>query len=583
MKKKWLIHAKKADFYGLAKQLQVDPVLVRLIRNRDIDPEDMDTYLHATLADLHDPHLLGAEQAADVIHKKITEKASIRIIGDYDIDGVNSTYILYQGLKKLGADVDYSIPDRIQDGYGLNRNLIDLALKDERQVILTCDNGIAAYDEISYAKDCGLTVVVTDHHNIPYEMEGEKKKEIIPPADAVVDPKFSSCKYPYEEICGAVVAMKFLQVLYEKFGRSAEEPLEFIEFAAFATVGDVMPLRDENRIIVKYGMDRMSHTDNIGLSALLKVNKIEKVKAYHLGFVLGPCINATGRLDSAMQAVSLLNETEPEKALLLAEELKNLNEERKRLTESGLEQAIDQIENAEWKKEAVYLVYLPETHESIAGIIAGRIRERYYRPAFVVTGKEEIVKGSARSIEAYSMYDEMTKCKELFTKFGGHPLAAGFSMKREDIPKLREALNKNANLTEEDLVEKNYIDVAMPLSYINEKLINQLDLMEPFGKDNAKPIFAAKNLTFISAVRIGKNKNMVRFTILTEESKRMTGIYFQDADTFFELIRQEYGIEAEEKLLKGRGNLQLSFAYYPSVNNYKGSSSLQVVISEFIL
>lgn len=583
MKKKWLVHTKKADFYGLAKKLGVDPVIVRLIRNRDIEAEEMESYLHPSLSMLHDPHLLGADQAADVIYEKIREGARIRIIGDYDIDGVNSTYILYQGLKRLGADIDYTIPDRITDGYGLNRNLIDLALRDKRQVILTCDNGIAAYEEITYAKECGLTVVVTDHHNIPYVEEGEKRREILPPADAIVDPKLSDCSYPFEEICGAVVAMKFLQILYEKAGRDPEEPLCFIEFAAFATVGDVMPLRDENRIIVKFGMERMSHTQNVGLKALLDVNGIETVKAYHLGFVLGPCINATGRLDSAMHAVSLLNERNPQKATALAEELKEVNEERKRLTEDGVEEAIRQIEDADWKEEPVYLVYLPTCHESIAGIIAGRIRERYYRPSFVVTGEGENVKGSARSIEAYSMYDEMTKCRELFTKFGGHPLAAGFSMKKENLNLLRKKLNENASLSEEDLIEKNYIDAAMPLSYINEKLIQELDLLEPFGKDNGKPVFAVRKIRFLSAVRIGKNKNMIRFLLLDEEGKRMTGMYFQDADQFFEMIREQYGKEEEEALLMGKGSLNLSFAYYPSVNDYKGFRSLQVVISEFIL
>lgn len=583
MKKKWLIHAKKADFYGLAKKLDVDPVIVRMIRNRDVEPEDMAAYLHPSLSDLYDPHLLVAPKGAKIMLEKIREKARIRIIGDYDIDGVNSTYILYQGLKRLGADVDYAIPDRITDGYGLNRNLIDLALRDKRQVILTCDNGIAAYEEIAYAKEQGLTVIVTDHHNIPYREEDGKRREILPPADAIVDPKLSDCAYPFEEICGAVVAMKYLQVLYEMAGRDLEEPLLYLEFAAFATVGDVMPLRDENRIIVKYGMEKMSHTQNTGLRALLQVNEIEKVKAYHLGFVLGPCINASGRLDSAMHAVRLLNEKNAGTALEIAEELKQINEERKRLTEEGLEQAIEQIEGADWREKAVYVVYLPSCHESIAGIIAGRIRERYYRPSFVITGEGEMVKGSARSIEAYSMYDEMTKCRELFTKFGGHPLAAGFSMKRENVDLLRKRLNENASLGPEELTEKNYIDAAMPLSYISENLIQQLDLLEPFGKDNEKPVFAVKNIRFLSAVRIGKKKNMIRFLLLNEEGQRMTGMYFQDADSFFEMIRNEYGIEEEEALLKGKGSINLSFAYYPSVNEYRGFRSLQVVISEFIL
>ncbi len=580
---KWFLRMKKTDFNGLSHKLGVDPVVVRLMCNRDVEPEDMDGYLHPSLSGMEDPHLLpDVDEAAGLLLQLAREGQAIRIIGDYDIDGVNASYILQEGLRKLGIEADTAIPNRMTDGYGLNRHLVDLALEDGKKVLLTCDNGIAAAEEIAYAKEKGMSVIVTDHHNVPYKEEGGEKEEILPQADYVVDPKRQGSRYPFPDICGAVVAMKFLQVLYEKAGRDKDEPYCFMENAAFATVGDVMPLKKENRVIVTYGLRQMNQTKNIGLKALIRANQIGDVKAFHLGFVLGPCINASGRLETAMESMSLLLEKDPVKAARRAEKLVELNAERKELTRKGVEQAVEQVETSGHKDDSVYFLYLPDCLDSIAGIVAGRIKEKYNRPTFVAAGTGEKVKGSARSIEAYSMYDEMTACGEYFVQFGGHPMAAGFTVEVEKIPALREALNKHASLTEDDLAVKKYMDMRMPLSYITEGLVGQLELLEPFGTDNEKPLFAENKAVFLSAARIGKEKNMARFSLLTETGGRMNGVYFGDADRFFAQFREKYGIGEEEALLEGRGSRCLSFCYYPQVNEYRGIRSLQVVISGFL-
>ncbi len=462
MKEKWVTLAKKADFYGLAEKFHIDPVIVRLIRNRDVNETDMEKYLHGSLDDLYDPSLLkGAQEGADLLKERIAAQDPIRIIGDYDIDGVNSTYILYRGLQDCGADVDYAIPHRIKDGYGLNRNLIDLAAQDGRRVILTCDNGIAAAEEIAYAKSLGMCVIVTDHHEVPFDMVAGERVQKLPPADCVIDPKQAGCAYPWKEICGAVVAYKFLQVLYRTMGKEPQALEPLIQFAAFATVGDVMPLQDENRILVTHGLKQMNETKNIGLRALITQNKIEEVQCYHLGFVLGPCVNATGRLKSADEAIRLLLSESEEEAEQIANELISLNNERKILTEQGTEEAKAQIDEAPWKDESVYVVHLPLCHESVAGIIAGRLREAYNKPIFVLTGTGPVLKGSGRSIEAYSMFEEMNCCKDLFTKFGGHPMAAGLSLPIEHLEEMRTRLNQHATLQPEDFVLKRKIDMRM--------------------------------------------------------------------------------------------------------------------------
>ncbi len=579
---KWVIKAKRADFNTLAKQYGIDPLTARIIINRDIEPEGFEKYLRGSLSDLNDPGLLAdVGKASEILQKAIVQGLPCRVIGDYDIDGVNAAYILTEGLKMLGAKADYAIPDRIEDGYGLNVNLIDKAIADGRKLIITCDNGIAAFDEVKYAKDKGLIVIVTDHHDVPYEADGDTRRQILPPADAVIDPKRSDCPYPYSGICGAVVAMKVLQVLFKAMDRDENEPLCFLENAAFATVGDVMDLKDENRIIVKYGLKQIKETQNPGLRALMEECGIDKVSAYHFGFVLGPCINAAGRLDTARKAVELLCEKDPARAGALAKELSALNAQRKDMTLKGEEEACAMIENAPWAEDKVYIIYLPEIHESIAGIIAGRIRERYERPVFVITGTGDIVKGSGRSVEAYSMYDEMSRVKHLFTKFGGHPMAAGFSMYQKDIDELRRCLNENETLTEEDLMPKQVIDVAMPLDYITENLVNELSVLEPLGNGNPKPVFAVKDHVFKKAGRMGKDGKFLRFDVATNSGKTMKAVLFKDADEFLDGYESTYGKEALNDLLSGRGSVPVAVCYYPVINEFRGVKSIEIRIERY--
>lgn len=583
MSEQWKVYAKKADFVTLSKQLHVDPVIVRLIRNREVKGEDMETYLHPSFDHLHDPALLpDVQKGARILADKIKEGQKIRIIGDYDCDGVSATYILYHGLLDLGAQVDYAIPDRITDGYGLNLHLIDVALDDHVDTIITCDNGIAARDEIAYAKEHGMCVIVTDHHEVPFDEKDVNHPELLPEADAVIDPKRKGSSYPFEEICGAVVAMKFLQVLYPLFGLEAKSLYRFIAFAALATNCDVMPLTNENRDIVALGLKEMNRTRHVGLRALIDNNRIEQVKSYHLGFVIGPCINAAGRLETAEVAMKLLNETDPEEARKEATELIEVNNTRKAMTLRHVEEALQLLETDAYRKDTVYVLHLPTCHESLAGLVAGKIRERYYRPTLVLTGEGKMLKGSGRSIDAYSMFEKLSQCRDLFSKMGGHAQAAGFSLPKENLQKLREFLNAHADLSSEDLVETRYLDLRMPISYLSETLIRQIDLLEPFGNENTKPSFGENGALILGAKRIGKNKNMLRFYLLADDGRKYQATYFGDADTFFAAVCRRFGEEESAAIQNFKGSQKMTFCYHASMDSYQGQSRISIVIDAFL-
>lgn len=565
-----MVAAKRADFKGIGERFGIDQVTARIIRNRDVIGEKaIEKYLHGSRKDFYSPWLLkDMEKAVAILQEKIENRNRIRIIGDYDIDGVMSTYILLESLRGLGCDVDMMIPNRITDGYGINEHLIEQAWQEGRDTIITCDNGIAAVTQIRKAKDLGMTVIVTDHHEVPFEDLEGGRKEILPPADAIVNPKQKACSYPFAGLCGAVVAMKVMEALYEKMAPEVDLVDKMLPFAGIATIGDVMDLQDENRILVKEGLQRLHHTTNLGLQELIRVNNLEpeNISPYHIGFILGPCLNASGRLDTAKRALQLLLADSREEAAVLAGDLKNLNESRKEMTAQGLEKAIEQVESTSMMEDTVLVVFLPECHESLAGIIAGRLRERYHKPSFVLTRGEEGVKGSGRSIESYSMYKKLCECKEYLTKFGGHPMAAGLSLEEENVERFRRKLNEQSGLTEEDLVEKVTIDVPMPIHYIRKDLVQELSLLEPFGKGNEKPLFAQKNL-WVSQMRVfGKNRNVVKMRLTDENGYPMDGVYFGNGDEF-----------AEE----GRGKRKISIVYYPDINMYQGRESLQVIIRHY--
>ena len=567
---KWMVYNKKADFQKIGSEFGIDPVIVRLIRNRDIQGmEEIRSYLYGTLAEIPSPwKMKDMECAVQILQKKITQKKKIRIIGDYDIDGVTATCILLKGLKRLGANVDTYIPDRVKDGYGMHEQLIDKALEDGVDTILTCDNGIAAAAEIAYAKREGLTVIVTDHHDIPFQDTENGRVWIIPKADAVVNPKQNDCSYPNKNICGAVVAWKLIWALYERLGIDSDEIWDFLELAAIATVGDVMNLQGENRIIVKEGLKKLSSTSFEGLKALICVNNLEgaEITAYHVGFVIGPCINASGRLDTAARSLELLLADNMEDAMKLADDLYDLNQSRKAMTEQGKEQAIQSIEENNLGKDRVLVVYLPDCHESLAGIIAGRIREAYNKPVFVLTKGADGVKGSGRSIEAYSMYEELVKCSDLLTQFGGHPMAAGLSMEENNVKRFRERLNENCTLTEQDLMPKIMIDVPMPISYLSRKLTEQLKILEPFGKGNTKPLFAQKNLRAAGLRILGRNRNVAKLLLVDENGTKMDAVYFGEAEKFARFVQSRDTV---------------SVTYYPEINVYQGRENLQVVIKNY--
>lgn len=562
----WMLQTKRADFSAIAAQFGISPVTARIIRNRNVtEIEDIRRYLRGTVRDLYSPHLMkDMDRAAELIWQKIKAGRRIRIVGDYDIDGVCSTYLLCKGLTRCGAAVDYQIPERIKDGYGINESIIRKAAEDGIDTIVTCDNGISAVAQIELAKELGMTVVVTDHHEVPADENGE---EILPSADAVVNPKQKNCPYPFEGICGGVVAYKLVQVLYERFGIPQREWEEMLEFAAIATVGDVMKLQDENRILVKWGLKRLPQTRSMGLRKLVEACDldIQDVTAYHIGFVVGPCLNASGRLQTAKLALELLLCADEHRAEEMAMQLKLLNEERKDMTSQGVEMALKQVEE-ELADDAVLVIYLPDCHESLAGIIAGRVREAWNKPTFVLTKSEDCVKGSGRSIEAYHMFHALCGVKDLLLKFGGHPMAAGFSLKEEHVEAFRRSLNEQAQLKPEDFIPKIWIDVAMPLEYISEALIDELKALEPFGQGNEKPQFAQKNLRIRSCRVLGKNRNAVRMTLVTEQGKPMEAMLFTEGDRFMDELGDRRMIDV---------------IYYPDVNEYNGSRTLQIVIREY--
>lgn len=586
---KWMVSAKKADFDRIAQQFHIDPVIARIIRNRDIAEDEMiRQFLFGTIEDLHSPYLLkDVKKAAEILRDKIRQGKSIRVIGDYDIDGICSTYILLEGLKYCGAVADAVIPHRIHDGYGMNEHMITEAYEAGIDTILTCDNGIAAKEQIAYAKSLGMTVVVTDHHEVPYEIGSDgARQECLPPADAVIDPKQEQCTYPFDGICGAVVAYKLVQVMlnYEHDERNRGILQELLAFAAFATVGDVMELTDENRIIVKYGLRQISESANAGMQALLNVNGLQDkpLTAYHIGFVLGPCLNATGRLDTACRALQMFLTDDRSEAVTIAGELKELNDSRKNMTLQGTQKAVSLIEESALKDDKILVIYLPDCHESLAGIIAGRIRERYHKPVFILTRAEEGVKGSGRSIEAYHMYDKMSECKELYTKYGGHKMAAGVSMAEANVDVFRTYLNEHCGLTETDFEEKILIDVPMPMSYVTADFVRQLSVLEPFGNGNSKPVFAQKNLRLIRGRILGKNSNVGKYTVEDDSGKRFEMMYFGNLEVWHSFLQDSFGQEEYDRLYReGGGSMRIHVIYYPDLDVYQGRERLQMIMQDY--
>ena len=618
---KWMVTCKRADFDSIARKYGITPMLARIIRNRDVVEEDaIRKFLEGTDKDLYNPFLLkDMGKAVYIMLQKIREGRKIRIIGDYDIDGVCSTYILYRGLTSCGGDIDTAIPHRIKDGYGLNESLIDDAYKDGIDTIITCDNGIAAMQQIAYANSLGMTVVITDHHEVPYEDKEQGREYILPPALAIVDPKQEDCEYPFSGICGAMVAFKFvlackkisammsgkqetdaMQCAIEQMEANAKNELdctsflailrsdlclELTEIAAFATIGDVMDLLDENRIIVQLGLRYMGHTRNLGLKALMAATGVEpqKIKQHTVGFILGPCMNATGRLDTARHALELLMSEDYSAAARIAGDLKSLNDSRKDMTLEGVDRAVELIENSELSHDKVLVVYLPDIHESLAGIIAGRIRERYERPTFVLTKGEEGVKGSGRSIDSYHMYEEMTKCKDLFTKYGGHKLAAGLSLPEENVELFRTRLNELCTLTEADFDPVVKLDMEMPMFYATKDFTKELDKLEPFGVGNPKPLFAQKNVIFLKGRKLGKNANVGKYEVCDTNGVHYEAIYFGDLEAFDAYIDDKYGFGTAKRLYNGTAgtDIKLHVAYYPDINEFRGIESLQMVMKYY--
>ncbi len=571
-KEKWVLITKKADFDEMAQKFGISPMLARIIRNRDvITPQEVAYYLNAGPDRMHAPELMkDMERGAQILLSRIREGKKIRVIGDYDADGVCASYILKKGLSALGGEVSVRIPHRVADGYGLNLRLIEETEADGIDTIVTCDNGISAREEIAYAKKCGMTVVVTDHHEVPYEETEEGRVELLPEADAIINPKQEACKYPYEGICGALVAYKLIQTMFKMAGINGETVLhELMEFAAIATICDVMDLLDENRVVVKYGLEYLNNSSNLGLRKLIEVCDLadKKIGCYHIGFVIGPCLNATGRLDSAMQAIRLFETTQEEEAQALALALKDMNDARKTMTEKGVESAVEIIENQGYAQDCVLVVYLPQCHESIAGIIAGRLKEKYYKPVFVLTNGEQGLKGSGRSIEAYSMYDGLCEVKDLLGKFGGHKMAAGLSLEPENLEQFRRRLNENAKLTEEDMTPKIRIDIPLPILYASKDFIKELERLEPFGNGNRKPVFAQKNLKIRNCVVRGQNRNVAGFRLEDDNGYYVSGVYFGEADAFVQEVKEHGG--------------RINIVYYPEINEYNGLVSVQIVVSHY--
>lgn len=581
---KWVVTAKSADFNKIGEYFGIDPVVARLLRNRDlVTLEEIESFLKGKEEDCHSPYLLpDMEKAVSIIVGAIEEKQSIRIVGDYDVDGVTSTFILLKGLKAMGADVDYAIPNRVLDGYGVNENLIEQANNDKRNIIITCDNGIAAFDAFERAGELGIKCIITDHHEVKFEDNGISKEYIYPKAEAIVNPKRHDSKYPFKGICGAMVAYKLICALGDKLDLDGNVKAELREMAGLGTVCDVMELRDENRIIVRLALKSMENSSNIGIRALRKVCEIDKkpISSYHMGFIMGPCINATGRLDDATLSLKLLLSENMEEAVATATKLKGLNDLRKDLTEQGLKQALAAIEENRLYENRVIVVYLPEVHESLAGIIAGRIREKYYRPAFVLTNGEEGIKGSGRSIEAYHMYEELLKVSEVLTRYGGHKMAAGVSLEKEKLSDFIEGLNNNCKLSKDELTEKTVIDVPMPLSYVNERIVNDLSILEPFGQGNQKPVFADKDLRLLSVKPIGKTGDMAKLAVTKNGSDRYELLLFRGFKEFEERLT-ENGVMDISGNSTDYSNIILDIIYYPGINGYNGRKSLQFIVQDF--
>lgn len=582
----WMVINKGADFKGIGNKFHIDPVTARIIRNREvIGDEEIQSFLAGTLQELPDVHLMqDLDLLVEVLDEKIKEKAKIRIIGDYDIDGVMSSYILYCALTRCGAIVDVAIPNRITDGYGLNRNLITEAFESGVDTILTCDNGIAAIEEIAYAKEMGMTVLVTDHHEIPFKDVDGERIYMCSEADAIVNPHQKTCAFPYKDLCGAGVAWAVIVALYEKNGIEQKEAEDLLEFVAFATVGDIMSLTGLNRILVREGLKRIHHTTNIGMRALISRCGLlpEQIDTYHFGFVLGPCINAAGRLDTARRALRLFISEKPEEAAEIADELVVLNEERKEMTRQGVEEAKQLVEEGGYENDPVLILYLPDVHESIAGIIAGRIREYYYRPTFILTKAEDGVKGSGRSTEEYSMYEQMCKCSDLLTKFGGHPMAAGLSLPEENVEAFRKQMNENCPFRAEEIVQTIHIDVPMPVDYVTNALVEEFSILAPFGKDNPKPVFADRNLKISRMWIVGKNQNVLRMTLISEQGRPLSAIYFGDIEAMQTYLMEQYGTQEVDKAFHGReNNMQISIVYSPKLNTYRDSETLQFEIQYY--
>ena len=567
----WYLYKKKADFTKIGEKFQIDPVIARLIRNRDvIGDEEIHKYLYGNLSDISDPFLMkGVREGVDIIREKIRDRKTIRIISDYDVDGVVSNYILWKAIYDLGGMIDFQIPDRMKDGYGINENIIEKAVEDQIDTILTCDNGIAASEAIRFGKEHGLTMIITDHHDVPFILnEDGSKEEILPPADVVINPKQKECKYPYPLLCGAGVAFQFVRALYKSMGEDENKLEDLLSMLAIATVCDVVDLTGENRIFVKEGLKRIKETRNVGLRALLDVHDLmeKQIQSYALGFIIGPCINASGRLESAEKALNLFLEEDKKKAMQTAKELKELNDLRKSMTENGVKAALDQAMKYEAKVDKVLVLYLPDCHESIAGIIAGRIKDRLNHPVFVLTDAKDGIKGSGRSIEGYSMFEEMMKVKEVFTKFGGHPMAAGCSLEKEDLEAFRKKINENCTLDEKDFAKKVQIDIDMPVDYITMDLIHQLSVLEPFGKENKKPLFAHRKLKIERVNVFGKNKNVIKLALKSSQGTRIDGMIFEDETEF----REKMGT-----------NKYITCTYYPVINEYQGYKSLQINIQNY--
>ncbi len=584
---KWIIQRKGADYAGLSARLGVDQVIVRLMVNRGLTTyEQMEEYLHPSLKNIPSPHLFAdMDKACELLMFAIDSGEKIRVVGDYDVDGIMSTYILTTCIRNAGGDVDYAVPHRMVDGYGINPDMVRHAYEEGVSFIITCDNGIAAAEAVNVAKELGMTFIITDHHEVPFELaaDGETKLQKLPDADAVVDPKRNDCQYPFKGICGAQVAWKLAYVLYEMMGIDSSEADKLLQFAAVATVCDVMELKGENRATVYHGIKALEHTSNIGMNALIARNDLrdKPLSCYHLGFVIGPCLNASGRLDTASRAIELLMETDPGKALAMANELVELNTQRKSMTQTGIDEAKNIIENSNMAQDRVLVIYIPTLHESLAGIVAGRIREAYCKPVLVITDAEEGAKGSGRSIPAYNMFEELTAVKDVFTKFGGHPMAAGVSLKTEKIDELRNRLNANCTLTEDDMHEVIKIDCDMPLSYITEELIDSIDLLAPFGTGNSKPLFALKDVEILRASYMGKEGQFLRLSVATANGP-MTALLFRNVEDFEARVVEKYGSAAWDQLCAGHAaGVKMAIIYEPSINEFRGNKSIQIIIENF--